>query len=90
MNFPWSLKPGGNYHTKTLSGAPDVSHLKLSTDSYAIESFKRDIRMNTQDLLCQSNPWVDTFSFPLLAMPRSTFNDASVEVTTSEDIFNSQ
>lgn len=46
--------------------------------------------MNTQDLLCQSNPLVDTFSFLLLAMPRFRFNDASVDVRASEGIFNSQ
>jgi len=45
--------------------------------------------MNTQDLLRPSNPSVDTFSFPRLAMPPSTCNDASVEVTPPEDIFNS-
>lgn len=33
MNIPWSLKPEGSYHTKTLSGAPDVSHFKLSSDN---------------------------------------------------------
>lgn len=33
MNFPWNLKPEGNHHTKTLSGAPDVSHFKFSTDN---------------------------------------------------------
>jgi hypothetical protein len=31
MNFPWSLKLGGNYCTKTLPGAPDVSPFKLPT-----------------------------------------------------------
>ena len=46
--------------------------------------------MNTQDLLCQSNPPVDVFSFLLLAMPRFRFNDASVKIRASEGIFNSQ
>lgn len=32
--------------------------------------------MNTQDLLCQSNPLVDTFSFLLLTVPRFRVSDA--------------
>lgn len=40
--------------------------------------------------LCPSDPLADTFGFRPLARPPSTFNDASAEVTTSEDIFHSQ
>lgn len=32
--------------------------------------------MNTQDLLCQSNPLVDTFSFLLLTVPGFRVSDA--------------
>lgn len=42
--------------------------------------------MSTQDLLCHKNPLLDILSFLLSAMPRISFNDASVVVRASEGI----
>lgn len=45
MTFPWSLKPEGNYHTKTLSEASGIS-LKFPLTSRVSNFFKRNIWMS--------------------------------------------